>query len=47
MGLLRFFESQISDLCSGQVANAFTQHQLAIVMNVWLDKIAIELADDA
>src|SRR6478672_7936552 len=43
VGLLGFLESQESNLCAGKVANAFTQNQLAIVMNSWLDEITIEL----
>src|ERR1700761_4140426 len=47
VGLLGFFESQESDLGPGEFTNAFTQNELAVVVNAGLNEIAIELADDA
>src|SRR5579864_1173885 len=47
VGLLSFLESEKSDLDAGEVADAFSQNQLAIVVNAGLNEIAIELADNA
>src|SRR5436305_2592201 len=49
-GRLRVFffgllESEKSDLCAGEVADALSQDQLAVVVNAWLNEIAIELAN--
>ncbi len=40
---LRFLECQIGDLRAGQVADAFAQHELAVVMDARLDEVAVEL----
>ena len=36
--LFGFFESEKSDLCAGEIANAFTQNQLAVVVNARLER---------
>src|SRR6266853_5892347 len=43
---LRLVERQIRDLGARQVGDAFTEHQLAVVMDARLDEIAVELTRD-
>ncbi len=45
--LQRFFERQISDFGARQIANRFSEHQLAVVVDAWLDEVAVELIGDA
>ena len=45
--LLSFLERQIGDLHAAQVADRLAQHQLAVVMDVRLDVVAVELIDHA
>src|ERR1035437_3471696 len=47
LALLRLLEREVGNLDPGQVADGFAQHQLAIVMNVRLDVIAVELVHHA
>jgi len=44
--LLRFQKSEIGDLESRQVADAFAQHQLAVDVDASIDRVAIKLARD-
>ena len=42
-----FLVGEIRDLCAAQVADAFTEHQLAVVVYAIFDKVVIELIGDA
>jgi len=42
----RFFESEISNLRAAEIADALAEHHLAVVMDILLHVIRIELTDD-
>src|SRR6266496_3011823 len=41
--LFRFLKGKVGDLGPRKVSYALAQHQLAVVVNVWLDEVAVEL----
>src|SRR5450755_2272111 len=43
----RFLIGEIGDLRSAQVADTFAEHELAVVVDIFLDEVIVELIGDA